>query len=188
MDKELSDFLDGEINWDDALADISSEESDEAKFDIITTRVQSVIRDWMNTPIWAETPETPDEPMQVGETEWDGAMQTRLGELAAVQVLGLMAMLCLKADVEIDPRIVYKNKDLILDTIGCLMVEGIMVANAPDWSDKMDAALGDVRESRPPRPVISPDPSIVKMRDGQTNPIERDGQTDPIERDDSTEA
>jgi hypothetical protein len=178
MDKELFDFLDDEINWDDALAAISSEESDEAKFDIITTRVQSVIREWMNTPIWAETPETPDEPMQVGIKEWDGAMQTRLGELAAVQVLGLLAMLCLKADVEIDPRIVYRNKDLILDTIGCLMVEGIMVANAPDWSDKMDVALGDVRESRPPRPVISPDPSIVKMRDGETDPIERDDSTE----------
>ena len=178
MDKELSEFIDDEINWDDALAAISSEESDEAKFDIITTRVQSVIRDWMNTPIWAETPESPEDPMEVGTEEWDGAIRTKLGELAAVQVLGLLAMLCLKADVDIDPRIIYKNKDLILETIGCLMVEGIMVANAPDWSDKVDAALGDVRESRSPRPVISPDPRIVKMRDDEADPIERDDPTE----------
>ena len=178
MDKELSEFIDDEINWDDALAAISSEESNEAKFDIITTRVQSVIRDWMNTPIWAETPDSPEDPMQVGVTEWDGAMQTRLGELAAVQVLGLLAMLCQKAEVDIDPRIVHKNKDLILETIGCIMVEGVMVANAPQWSEKMDEALGDVRESRTARPLISPDPSIVKLRDSKARREERDDSTE----------
>ncbi len=178
MDKELSDYLGNDMNWDEALAAISEEESDEAKYDIITTRVQGVIRDWLNTPIWAETPNSPEDSMEIGVKEWDGAMQTRLGELAAVQVLGLLAMLCQKAEVDIDPRIIHKNKDLILETIGCIMVEGVMVANAPQWSEKMDEALGDVRESRTARPLISPDPSIVKLRDSKARREERDDSTE----------
>jgi len=93
-------------------------------------------------------------------------------------VLGLLAMLCQKAEVDIDPRIIHKNKDLILETIGCIMVEGVMVANAPQWSEKMDEALGDVRESRTARPLISPDPSIVKLRDSKARREERDDSTE----------
>ena len=167
MDNNSDLHIDPEYNWDESFKEIQ-DDADEAFFDVITSRVQAVVNEWLHTPIWAKTPEDLGEPMLVSTVEREDSVQTKLGELAAVQFLGVLAQLCTKADVAIDPRIIYRNKDMILDAIGCLMVEGVMVANAPEWSGKMDKALGNVRKSRWTQTVFSPNPEIVKQRDDTT--------------------
>ena len=158
-----------EINWDKFLEDLQSD-ANSAKFDIITSQVQTVIENWMDTTVWAKPPEEFGDPLIVSvEKHDDATMETKLGELAAVQFLGVLARLCVKADVDIDPRIIFANKQMIMQAVGCLMVEGIMIANAPGWSDEMDKALGDIRESRWTQAFFSPRPEIVKQRDVTTD-------------------
>jgi len=169
MDENTKDLLKQMQNWDgdwdQALTGVSVGEQNEAKFDVVVSRVQAVIRDWMETPIWAMTPEEPEEPMKIGMSEFDDSTETRLGELASVQILGLLAMLCVKSGVEIDPRIMFENKELILDVVAACLTEGIMIGNAPGWSDKMDAALGDVRQSCWSTEQIIQARHIIEMRD-----------------------
>ena len=176
--RSLSDIVEelseNSINWDESLEGLQGD-ADTAKFDVITSRVQTVIENWMNTTVWAKTPEEFGEPLIVSvEKQDDTTMETKLGELASVQFLGVLARLCVKADVDIDPQIIFANKQMIMQAVGCLMVEGIMVANAPGWSDEMDKALGDVRESRWTQAFFSPHSEIVKQRDVSTDDEEKE--------------
>ena len=164
--------------WEDLMATFSDVESAEAKFDVITSRVQAVINDWLRTPVWAETPDNPADPLRIRSQQFDNANKTRLGEVAAVSVLGLLAMLCLKSDTKLDPRVIFKNKETILEVIGTLMVEGVMVANSPGWSAQMDDALADVRESRWQPMVVGADSRIIEERDSTTEDKDSPGSTE----------
>ena len=165
MNKDIENELEENAeHWEDLMTSFTDEESAEAKFDVITSRVQAVINDWLRTPVWAETPDNPADPLRIRSQQFDNANKTRLGEVAAVSVLGLLAMLCLKSDTKLDPRVIFKNKETILDVIGTLMVEGVMVANSPGWSAQMDEALADVRESRWQPMVVGPDARIIQER------------------------
>ena len=87
-------------------------------------------------------------------------------------------MLCLKSDTKLDPRVIFKNKETILDVIGTLMVEGVMVANSPGWSAQMDEALADVRESRWQPMVVGADSRIVQERDSSSEEEDSPGSTE----------
>ena len=178
MNKDIENELeDNAEHWEELMASFTDEESAEAKFDVITSRVHSVINDWLRTPVWAETPDNPEDPLRIRSQKFDNANQTRLGEVAAVSVLGLLAMLCLKSDTKLDPRVIFKNKDIILEVIGTLMVEGVMVANSPGWSDQMDEALADVRESRWQPMVVGSDSRIIQERDSKTGEEDSPGES-----------
>jgi hypothetical protein len=164
--------------WEDLMATFSDVESAEAKFDVITSRVNTVIKDWLHTPVWAATPDNPTDPLRIRSQKFDNANPTRLGEVAAVSILGLLAMLCLKSDTKLDPRVIFQNKETILEVIGTLMVEGVMVANSPGWSAQMDDALADVRESRWQPMVVGADSRIIEERDSTTEDKDSPGSTE----------
>ena len=179
MNKDIENELEENSEyWEDLMATFSDAESAEAKFDVITSRVTAVIKDWLHTPVWAETPDNPEDPLRMRSKKFDNANQTRLGEVAAVSILGLLAMLCLKSNTKLDPRVIFKNKDIILDVIGTLMVEGVMVANSPGWSAQMDEALADVRESRWQPMVVGSDSRIVQERDSSSEDKDSPGSTE----------
>ena len=165
-------------DWNDALKALSPRERSDANFEVVVSRVIKVVKDWINSPVWAATG-GPDEPMLIGSSDFENAKKTRLGEVAAVQVLGLMAMLCTKSEVRLDPKIIFENKKLILECVESMMVEGVMLANSAEWCEQMDKALGDVRESRWTPLAYSPSEDIIKLRDYPTK-----GEDSP----DSTEA
>ena len=172
----LEEEWDGD--WDDALEALSDKEKGAANFKVIASQVSRVVKDWLDSPVWAATG-GPGEPMLIGSSDFKNAKKTRLGEVAAVQVLGLMAMLCTKSEVRLDPKIIFENKKLILECVESMMVEGVMLANSAEWCEQMDKALGDVRESRWTPLAYSPSDDIIKLRDYPTG-----GEDSP----DSTEA
>ncbi len=174
-DKSLDDW-DGD--WDEALHDLSDREKGDANFEVIASRVSKVVKDWLKSPVWAATG-GPDQPMLIGSSDFENAKKTHLGEVAAVPVLGLMAMLCTKSEVRIDPKVIFENKKLILECIESMMVEGVLMANSAEWCEQMDTALGDVRESRWTPLAYSPSDEIIKLRDEPT-----EGEDSP----DTTEA
>ncbi len=174
-DKSLDDW-DGD--WDEALHDLSDREKGDANFEVIASRVSKVVKDWLKSPVWAATG-GPDQPMLIGSSDFENAKKTHLGEVAAVPVLGLMAMLCTKSEVRIDPKVIFENKKLILECVESMMVEGVLMANSAEWCEQMDTALGDVRESRWTPLAYSPSDEIIKLRDEPT-----EGEDSP----DTTEA
>ena len=107
--------------------------------------------------------------MLIGSSDFENAKETRLGEVAAVQVLGLMSMLCVKSEVRLDPRVIFENKKLILKCVEEMMVQGVLMANSAEWCEQMDRALGDLRESRSKPIAYCPSDDIIKLRD---EPIE----------------
>ena len=173
-DKSLDDW-DGD--WDEALHDLSDREKGDANFEVIASRVSKVVKDWLKSPVWAATG-GPDQPMLIGSSDFENAKKTHLGEVAAVPVLGLMAMLCTKSEVRIDPKVIFENKKLILECIESMMVEGVLMANSAEWCEQMDTALGDVRESRWTPLAYSPSDEIIKLRD---EPTEEEDSPDTTE-------
>lgn len=165
-------------DWDEALHDLSDKEKGDANFEVIASRVTKVVKDWLNSPVWAATG-GPDEPMLIGSSDFENAKKTRLGEVAAVQVLGLMSVLCVQSEVHLDPKVIFENKKLILECVESMMVEGVLMANSSEWCEQMDTALGDARESRWKPIAYSPSEDIIKLRDYPTK-----GEDSP----DSTEA
>ncbi len=155
-------------DWNDALKALSPRERSDANFEVVVSRVIKVVKDWINSPVWAATG-GPDEPMLIGSSDFENAKETRLGEVAAVQVLGLMSMLCVKSEVRLDPRVIFENKKLILKCVEEMMVQGVLMANSAEWCEQMDRALGDLRESRSKPIAYCPSDDIIKLRD---EPIE----------------
>ena len=173
-DKHLPEW-DGD--WDDALTTLSDREKGDANFEVIASRVSKVVKDWLKSPVYAAT-SGPDEPMQIGSSDFENAKKTRLGEVAAVPVLGLMAMLCTKSEIRLDPKVIFENKKLILECVESMMVEGVLMANSSEWCEQMDTALGDVRESRWTPLAYSPSDEIIKLRDEPTEGEESPGVTE----------
>lgn len=173
-DKHLPEW-DGD--WDDALTTLSDREKGDANFEVIASRVSKVVKDWLKSPVYAAT-SGPDEPMQIGSSDFENAKKTRLGEVAAVPVLGLMAMLCTKSEIRLDPKVIFENKKLILACVESMMVEGVLMANSSEWCEQMDTALGDVRESRWTPLAYSPSDEIIKLRDEPTEGEESPGVTE----------
>ncbi len=173
-DKSLDDW-DGD--WDEALHDLSDREKGDANFEVIASRVSKVVKDWLKSPVWAATG-GPDQPMLIGSSDFENAKKTHLGEVAAVPVLGLMAMLCTKSEVRIDPKVIFENKKLILECVESMMVEGVLMANSAEWCEQMDTALGDVRESRWTPLTYGPSDDIIKLRDEPTKGEESPGTTE----------
>jgi hypothetical protein len=161
----LEDDWDGD--WNNALETLSNKERGDANFEVVASRVTKVVKDWLDSPVYAATG-GPHEPMLIGSSDFDNAKKTRLGEVAAVQVLGLMSMLCVKSEIRLDPKVIFENKKLILECVEAMMVEGVLMANSIEWCEQMDTALGDVRESRWGPIAYSPNGDIIKMRDEPT--------------------
>jgi len=154
-------------DWNDALETLSDKEKGNANFEVVASRVSKVVKDWLNSPVWAATG-GPDEPMHIGSSEFEDAKKTRLGEVAAVPVLGLMSMLCVQSEVRLDPKVIFENKKAVLECVEAMMVEGVLMANSVEWCEQMDNALGDVRESRWKPLAYSPSEEIIKQRDEPT--------------------
>jgi hypothetical protein len=137
------------IDWDKMTDDISHEESVMAMFDIVTEHVSGVIDEWMNTTVYARPPEGPDDLFECSDQPFDGSQKINLGHIAALPILNIIAQILGEAGVDpedIAPAIIQSRKDLFLGMVGAMMVEGIMIAHAPAWRDKMDAAVKGVRE------------------------------------------
>jgi len=164
-------------DWNDALETLSNREMGDANFEVVASRVSKVVKDWLNSPVWAATG-GPDEPMLIGSSDFENAKKTRLGEVAAVQVLGLMSMLCVKSEVRLDPKVIFDSKKLILECVESMMVEGVLMANSSEWCAQMDTALGDVRESRHTPIAYSPSHDIIKLRDEPTTGEDSPGSTE----------
>jgi len=137
------------IDWDKMTDDISHDESVMAMFDIVTELVSGVIDEWMNTTVYARPPEGPDDQFECSDGPFDGAQEINLGHIAALPILNMIAQILGEAGVDpedIAPAIIQSRKDLFLGMVGAMMVEGIMIAHAPAWRDKMDTAVKGIRQ------------------------------------------
>ena len=136
-----------ETDWDKELEDLNEEiDPRAARFHIAVSQIENLIEEWGSTPIYAK----PSEDMSIGEMELseepkDGFLETRLGEISAVPLLGVLA----KTVTEIlhntdedgpDLEALYESKQRINEAVKNLMIEGILIANAPEWKDRFAKA------------------------------------------------
>ena len=138
-----------EVDWDAELADIDHDEMMNARLDVHTDAIQKVIEEWMKTTVWAKTPETEDDTIDVHNQPFDGADKTSLGEVAAIPVLNLFGFLMHVGGVnteELDAEAIRNAKGFIMGVTASLITEGIMIANSPGWAEKVDAATKGLRD------------------------------------------
>ena len=88
-------------------------------------------------------------PVESNQQGFHVLLEINLGHIAALPILNTIAQILGEAGVDpedIAPAIIQSRKDLFLGMVGAMMVEGIMIAHAPAWRDKMDTAVKGIRQ------------------------------------------
>ena len=136
-----------ETNWDKELEELNEEiDPRAARFHIAVSQIENLIEEWGNTPIYAKPPED----MSIGEMDLseepkEGFLETRLGDISAVPLLGVLAKTVteiLHASDEDGPSLeaLHDSKERINEAVKNLMIEGILIANAPEWKERFAKA------------------------------------------------
>jgi Fe-S-cluster formation regulator IscX/YfhJ len=136
------------VNWDEALADLNEEiDPRAARFHIAVSQLENLIEEWGDTPIYAK----PSEEMAIGEMELseepqEGFLETRLGDITAVPLLGVLARTVTEilhsADEDgPDLEALYESKERINEAVKALLIEGILIANSPEWKERFTKAV-----------------------------------------------
>ena len=152
-----------DTNWDDELKSMFENEqfdldnptglsAEEARFDIVVSRIDSVMQKWAETPVWASVPTDPEEIgiLELDNEPFEGGTETCLGDVASVPILGLLAkilrdMLSLENDTPQEEDLM-RYRDEISHAVTGLMVEGILVFKSPPWNDDFEEAAAGLTQ------------------------------------------
>ena len=137
------------VDWDAEFQNISHNEVMDARLDVHTEAIQTVIGDWMGTAVWCKPPVDEDDMINVCNEEFPGATETTLGEVSAIPLLNLFGFLMQVGGVdpdELDHEAIRDAKSFIMSVTASLITEGIMIANSPNWHEQVDAATKGLRD------------------------------------------
>ena len=138
-----------DVDWDAELLDIGHDEKMNARLDVHTEAIQKIIEEWMQTTVWAKSPETEDDTLDINNDPFEGADKTSLGEVASIPILNLFGFLMHVGGVDPDDlntEAIRDHKGFIMGVTASLITEGIMIANSPGWAEKVDAATKGLRD------------------------------------------
>ena len=137
------------VDWDAEFQNISHDEVMDARLAVHTEAIETVIADWMSTTIWCKPPADEDDMIDLCGKEFPGATETTLGEVSAIPLLNLFGFLMQVGGVnpdELNHEAIKDAKSFIMNVTASLITEGIMIANSPEWSEKVDAATKGLRD------------------------------------------
>ncbi|MBF85856.1 MAG: hypothetical protein CL489_15490 [Acidobacteria bacterium] len=144
------------INWDKELLalneTLNDNEQGQAQFEIISTKIRSVMEDWMATKVYAQVNEPEDSEegiVEVSTDEFEDSVETELGQIACVPLMGLIGQILsdiMAADAVFEEEQIERFGEAVTHVVGNLLVEGILISNAPQWREKFDDAMTGIRE------------------------------------------
>ena len=147
------------VDWDEELESLNDslgeDEQGQAQFEIISTKIRGVMEDWMSTKVYARInePEAGEEEglLEVDRDDFEDAIETELGQIACVSVVGLIGQILSEIisehkDDDFGEEQVNRYTGLIKEVVSTVLVEGILISHAPGWRDKFDDAMAGIRE------------------------------------------
>lgn len=162
------------INWDKELLalneTLNDNEQGQAQFEVISTKMRAVMKDWMSTKVYArvnqeggdwhpndgglmveyDQPYSNDEGIvEVSTDEFEDSIETELGQIACVPVMGLIGQILseiMTDDAEFGEEQIERFGEAVTQVVGNLLVEGILISNAPQWRAKFDDAMTGIRD------------------------------------------
>jgi hypothetical protein len=147
------------VNWDRELESLNDslgdDEKGQAQFDIISTKIEGVMHDWMTTKVYARMNEPKDDDkegvLQVDNDDFEDAIETELGQIACVSVVSLIGqilgdIISEHNDENFGEEQVGRYAELIKEVVSAVLVEGILISQAPGWRDKFDDAMAGIRD------------------------------------------
>tara|TARA_Y100001956_G_scaffold63027_1_gene63240 strand:+ start:1209 stop:1676 length:468 start_codon:yes stop_codon:yes gene_type:complete len=150
--------MDNDTNWDEELESLNDqEEVGEIRFGMIADRFMSIINEWSEVPVWALPPQMNEDEdsymeMKVSDEPFEGGIQTTMGDISALPLMGVVADIIRELFVEgggvvdLGPDNLKEHRHRMIAAIKAVMVEGILISNAPEWSDKFDDAAKGLRD------------------------------------------
>jgi hypothetical protein len=151
------------VNWDKELESLNetltNNEQGQAQFEVISTKMRAVMKDWMSTKVYArvnqegveyDQPYSNDEGIvEVSTDEFEDSVEAELGQIACVPVMGLIGQILseiMAADAVFEEEQIERFGEAVTQVVGNLLVEGILISNAPEWREKFDEAMTGIRE------------------------------------------
>ena len=147
-------------NWDNELRNLNKTSwedqtglsAEEARFDIVVGKIESVMGKWASTPVWAAVPEAEEEigMMEISTAPFDGGTETCLGDVAVVPILSVISgilkdMMSVEKDTP-DFEDLQRYREDIVSVGLALMVEGILISKSPEWNDVFAEATTGLTE------------------------------------------
>ena len=150
--------MENDTNWDEALENLNEEEElGEIRFEMIAERFMSIINEWSQVPVWAQPPQLNEDEdsyvgLKVSDEPFDGGIETTMGDISALPLMGVVADIIRELFIEgggvvdLGPDNLKEHRHRMISAIKAVMVEGILISHAPEWSDKFDDAAKGLRD------------------------------------------
>ena len=135
-----------DTNWDEELVNLNEElDARGARYMIAINQLERLMTEWGNTVVYAEPPQD----LKVGEIAIseepkEGYIETSVGDISAIPLLGVMANIfseILEDGPDADMNAMLENRARVIELVRDLMIEGILIANNPEWKDRFTKAV-----------------------------------------------
>ncbi len=135
-----------DVNWDEELENLNEElDPSGARYMIAINQLERLMNEWGETVIYAEPPQD----LTVGqialsEEPKEGYIETSIGDISAIPLLGVMAKIfseMMEDGPDADMGAMLTNRAKVIELVRDLMIEGILISNAPEWKDRFAKAV-----------------------------------------------